>query len=673
MTAPRVLVVDDSLTVRMDLEEVFRSDGFEVVACDCLASARAALAAREFDLAVLDVILPDGDGLELLAELREGAQTAELPVLLLSTEAEVRDRLRALEQGADEYVGKPYDGALVVTRARQLLASRGRTPDSPLVLVVDQDDAFTRELLAQLEATGYRVARATSGPEGLASLVRLAPSAVVVGARLPGTSGSEVIRRIRVDPGLRATPCVMLTESHEASAGVEALEVGADAYSPRDQGVELLLTRLRALLRAAPETSRRGPDPGLLGPERVLVVDDSLTYRHRLGDLLLDGGYDAVLADSGEEALRLLPAQRVDAVLLDVVMPGLSGFEVCRRIKGVPGHRTLPVLLLTAHDARDVMLKGIDAGADDYIPKTVESNVLLARLRAQLRRRRFEREHQRIHAELVAKEAEARLAREVADAKAGLLAELQEKNALLERRSHELELLNGELKSFAYSVSHDLRQPLRGMSGFSEVLLARYADALDDRGRHYLERIQSGARRLETMIDGLLTLSRVTRAELRRAPVRLDDVARRVLADLSTDPAERRIDVEVDEGLSCVADESLLENLLENLLGNAWKFTSETEHARIHVGRETTERGECAFYVQDNGAGFDMRYAENLFGAFQRLHSDREFAGTGIGLATVQRIVHRHGGRVWAEAAVGEGARFSFTLAPPTRSGGPHE
>ncbi len=228
-------------------------------------------------------------------------------------------------------------------------------------------------------------------------------------------------------------------------------------------------------------------------------------------------------------------------------------------------------------------------------------------------------------------------------------------------RTAQMEAANQELRAFAYSVSHDLRAPLRAMSGFSEILQSEHSTKLDDQGIHYLERIQMAADRMGEMIDNLLNLSRATRTELKKQRVDLSKLADEMLAELQKPEPQRKTKIEITPGLSAQGDAALLRTVMENLLGNAWKFSAKEKETHIEVGRTTIE-GEEAFYVRDNGAGFDMTYADKLFGAFQRLHRAEEFSGTGIGLATVQRIINRHGGKVWAESEVGRGATFYFTL-----------
>jgi len=229
------------------------------------------------------------------------------------------------------------------------------------------------------------------------------------------------------------------------------------------------------------------------------------------------------------------------------------------------------------------------------------------------------------------------------------------------QRTAQLEAANKELEAFSYSVSHDLRAPLRGIDGWSLALLEDYSSQLDGQAKTYLERVRSETQRMGQLIDDLLQLSRLTSTEMMIDRVDLSAMAGTIADQLQKEQPERQVEFVLQPGLNANGDAQLLEIALTNLLDNAFKFTGKTPQARIEFGQTEVE-GHRAFFVRDNGAGFDMALAKKLFGAFQRMHKASDFPGTGVGLTTVQRIVHRHGGRIWAQAVVDQGATFYFTL-----------
>lgn len=427
-----VLIVDDSLTVRMDLSEAFETAGFAVTPCATLQDARDALSSKSFLLIVLDVLLPDGDGIAFLSQLKADPGTSSVPVMLLSTEAQVGDRVRGLKTGADEYVGKPYDAGYVVARGKELIrsGSAAHSADTRMtILVIDDSSTFLHEMQAALDSAGYRVLTAGTGEDGLYAAVTNRPSAVIVDNGLPGIDGTTVVRRMREDAALRRTPCLLLTASEDPTEELRALEGGADGFIRKHEDFSLILARLAAILRSSSTPSALDSRSSFLGPKKILAVDDSVTFLEELAAEMRQEGYDLVLAGSGEDALELLAVQPVDCVLLDVMMPGLSGTETCRRIKDSPALRDIPLLLLTSLDARQAMIEGINAGADDYIPKSSDFDVVRARVRAALRRKQFEDENRDVREQLLRKEieaAEARAQRELAETRAALLTELRE-------------------------------------------------------------------------------------------------------------------------------------------------------------------------------------------------------------------------------------------------------
>jgi DNA-binding response OmpR family regulator len=647
----RILVVDDSMTVRMDLVDLLGDAGFDGVGCASIAAARAELKNAPFHLILLDVLLPDGDGVDFLVELRNEEATRAVPIVLLSTEAEVRDRVRGLGHGADEYLGKPYDATYLLSRARSLLGRNAPESSRALVLLIDDSSTYREALGAALVGAGYEVRTAASGEEGLRIAAEARPTAILVDGVLPGIDGATVIRRVRLDAAIRRTPCILLTASEEKGAEMRAFDAGADTFVRKAEDVDVVLMRLAATLRSATGQRRDHETASLLAPKKILAVDDSPTYLDTIATVLRGDGYEVILARSGEEALELLALQPVDCLLLDLMMPGIGGTETCRRVKASAAMRDTPIVMLTSLEDRRSMLDGLEAGADDFLSKSSDFEVLRARVVAQIRRKQFEDETRGIREHLLRKEAEiaeARAAQALAEMRAEMVKDLERKNQ--------------ELDAFSYSVSHDLRAPLRAVEGFSRALYESQKERLDEEGHEKLARVRAAAARMSELIEDLLGLARVSRTNLHVGGVDLSALARAVVDDLHHREPERSVVVEIDEGLQAQCDSRLVRIVLENLFSNAWKFTAKVPEPRIAFRCERGSESDV-FSVQDNGAGFDMARTNLLFTPFQRLHSARDFAGTGVGLATVRRIIWRHGGDIHADAAVGRGATFRFTLA----------
>ncbi len=467
---------------------------------------------------------------------------------------------------------------------------------------------------------------------------------------MPGIDGATVIRRVRLDIALRDIACVMLTGSSEIGAELRALDAGADAFVRKEEDVSLVLARVAAVLRAAPDRPSATTAVSNQAPKKILVIDEDPSFLDQMASVLRQDGYDPILGRSGQEALELLGLLGVDCIVLSATITALDGWEICRRIKGAPMIREVPLLLLTAPQDGDAVLAGLAAGADDCVPRTIEHPLLKARVRAQIRRKQFEDENRRVRVDLLQRElqeAETRAARELAETRARLIAELERKN--------------DELEAFTHSVSHDLRAPLRAIQGYAAALYADHLDKLNEEGRHDLTRLRSAAQRMDDLITDMLALSRIQRADLVGGEIDLSQVAAAAAADLQQREPARRVDVRIAPGMIDRADPKLMRIVFDNLLGNAWKFTAGSAQPRVEVGAQPGPRPRT-YFVRDNGAGFDMKRADRLFRPFQRLHTSAEFTGTGIGLATVARVIDRHGGRVWAESTLGAGAAFFFTL-----------
>lgn len=522
------------------------------------------------------------------------------------------------------------------------------------ILIVEDSETQALQLRYLLEEEGWNVVHASTGESALEELNRHLPALIIADYHLPGIRGDELCRRVRMNVDTRGIPILMLTAEETYGSELAGLDSGADDYVSKSVAPDILLPRVRALLRNS------GTRPSILAPQesyfhraRLLAIDDSPTYLESLTEALSAEGYEVTKAVSGKEGLERITHGVFDCVLVDLIMPEIGGIEVCRRISQMANSHSMAVIMLTARETKEDMTQGLEAGADDFVGKSSDMAVLKARIRALLRRKFFSEENRRIGEQLLRQDhemTEARAARELAEARAVLVEELGRKNK--------------ELEAFSYSVSHDLRAPLRSINGFSKVLLEEYGDKLDVNGKHYLDRVCAAARRMGDLIDDLLQLSKVGRVELRRKPVDLSALARTVAKELQRATPDRRVQMLIPDGVMVDADLGLLQVVLENLLGNAWKFTAPAGEAVIEFGASRQD-GVLTYFVRDNGAGFDMAHAGRLFTPFQRLHSEVKFPGTGIGLATVHRIVQRHGGRVWAEGAVERGATFFWTLPAP--------
>ena len=390
-------------------------------------------------------------------------------------------------------------------------------------------------------------------------------------------------------------------------------------------------------------------DPRVSDPldERVniLMVDDQPENLVALEAMLEGLGQHLISARSGRDALRALLTVDAAVVLLDVKMPDMDGFETAELIRSRERTRNTPIIFLTAADRNEALaLRGYAVGAVDYlikpvIPELVRSKVAvfveLAKKSQQLSRQ----------ADQLRRSEQA--ARELADARAVLVEDLEQKTR--------------EMETFSYAVSHDLRAPLRRIDGFSRALLEAEAGRLQDLSADFLGRIREATVDMSELIDGMLALSRVARADLRVRPVDFSTIAEAVAAQLRESDPARSVDLVIRPDVEGSGDPQLLRVVIQNLLDNAWKFTRTRPAAHIEFGT-LHQHSDPTYFVRDNGVGFETAYADRLFKPFQRLHPAREFEGTGIGLATVHRIIQRHGGRVWAESTLGEGATFSFTL-----------
>jgi signal transduction histidine kinase len=468
---------------------------------------------------------------------------------------------------------------------------------------------------------------------------------------MPGIDGATVIRRIRLDPALRDTPCILMTAADDYATELQMLDAGADAFVRKQQNLAIVPAKLNAVLRQSAEQLPIEVTGSLHGPSKVLALTPDRDRLAELAASLRDEGYDVIPVAQTGDALDLLAAQPVDCIVFGLGLSGDLGRDACRRIKDVPVIGETPVVMTGEND--DDMLACLAAGADDYVRSGSGAEALRAHVRTQIRRKQSLDESRRIREELMRREldaAEERSARQLAETRAALV--------------EELEWRNRELEAFSGSVSHDLRGPLQVISSFAEHMLDDEDEPLSTEARRRLGRIQAAAGRMADLVESLLILARASRGELRRTVIDLTATTWQVIGEVEARDPDRKVAFTVQESMTADADEGLAGVILENLINNAVKFTRKVDRPVVEIG--FTGRG---FFVRDNGAGFPAGKAGELFRPFARLHSADEFPGTGIGLTTVHRAVERHGGEIWAEGENGRGATFWFTMPPATPPG----
>jgi two-component system sensor histidine kinase/response regulator len=363
-------------------------------------------------------------------------------------------------------------------------------------------------------------------------------------------------------------------------------------------------------------------------PARILIVDDEVAHMKALCETLQARGYETAGFSAPAAALAEIQPGRFDVLLTDLMMPEMDGISLLEAARRKDPH--LAGIIMTGEGTIATAVEAMKSGALDYILKPFMLRAVLPVLERALSVRRLRLQN----------------------------AALEER---VRERTSELEMANRELEAFSYSVSHDLRAPLRHIDGFTDILIEKYAAEMPAEAQRLLGVVIGQARQMDQLIENLLRFSRLSQQPLTRESINVAELFREVLDELQAEHAGRNVEIRLGELPDCHGDRSLLRQVVVNLLSNAFKFTRQRENALVEIGYRLEGR-ERVYFVRDNGAGFDMQFARRLFGVFQRLHSASEYEGTGVGLSIVQRIIIRHGGRIWAEAAVNQGATFYFTL-----------
>lgn len=404
----------------------------------------------------------------------------------------------------------------------------------------------------------------------------------------------------------------------------------------------------------------------------VLAVEDSLVQAKRLMHFFDEYKINYRLFTNAEEAYTMAMQEAPELIISDIIMPGMDGYEFCRKIKSVRSMAKTPVILLTSlQDPQDI-IKGLQAGADNFITKPYDFKYLFSRIQYLLINRDirisgssemvieliFQGEKYQINSD---KKQILDLLLSVYEVAIYRNDELTATKAQLEIANNHLRDANQDLEAFSRTVSHDLKTPLNAIIGFTEILMENSDSEIDEKDKEYLTVINSSAWAMSNLITDLLQFSRSGKVEIEPKPVNLSLIASEVISKILKPELSGKVKISIEDNLQAMADPKLMDVVLQNLLGNAIKYSSLIADPEISFGKKEYF-GKDLFYVKDNGAGFDMSQAHLLFQPFQRLHSEQEFNGTGVGLSTVHRIIEKHGGQIWAESEPGKGATFFFTL-----------
>ena len=665
----KILVIEDNTVDNKLATLILSTTGHDVSAVEAAEQVFGAIKEDRPQLILLDLDLTGMDGLVLLRKLKADPDTREICVVAITFYPEQYSKAAALAAGCDAYLLKPLDtrelSEPLAALAEEAARSTGRPKKGPMnILIVDDTPINLKLLRAQLESEGHAVFEAHNGMDALALLECQPVDAVISDILMPKMDGYRLCLEIRKQAPLRNLPIIIYTSTY-ISPGDEklAIDMGADKYLKKPASVETLVA---ALLEVSARPHAALQPKALQEFEVLKEYNERLVSKLKEKNTELQTQTEALRAS--EERYRLLFERAPDVIFALAPTGAITSLNYAfETITGWPPAqwlgRPFQDILYLDDQPRAGELFQLVLGGERVPTFKLRMRTVAGGFRdVEFTGFSSELSGGRIEVQGIGRDITERL--QAQEEILRLNAELEER---VQQRTAELEFANQQMEAFSYSVSHDLRSPLTAIDGFGNLLSKEIgASAVSDRGKHYLVRIRAGVVQMGELIDALLSLAKVSRTSLRLEDVDLSALAETLLTGYREREPGRVAQLAIQAGMVVHGDPNLLRQVLDNLLGNAWKFSGQQPQTHIAFDRESGPNGEAKYVVRDKGAGFDMAYSEKLFSAFQRLHTESEFAGTGIGLATVQRIVTRHGGRIWAESRLGEGATFYFTLGSPS-------
>lgn len=533
------------------------------------------------------------------------------------------------------------------------------------IMYVEDSRTQAAHLKALLTQEGWEVLWVPNGENAIEQIGEFVPDLILVDYHLPGILGDEVCRQVRMRIDTRVIAVIMLTADDEKEVEARGLESGADDFVRKSNDNASLLLRVRTLLkRSRTNLSILNPKEQLFNRPRLLAVDDSITFLTHLTQELSKEAYRFETVTNAPDAMKRLSSENFDCVLVDMVMPDTDGITLCKQIDELrrDGLARLSILVLTANDDKEGLMRALDAGADDFVGKSSDISVLKVRIRASLRRKFYEEENRRIIAELKDKELEAERER-------------IEKEAAITRASmtDQLARVNEELKRLTYVGHHHMQQPLRTAASYCQLMQKRYGGKIDSQADRFMSSAINAVSNMKHLLGDLLDYSTLVSPDLITQEVNCAAIVHDAYDKIMKDARDDQVLLTCGTLPVIVGDENQITKLFSCLIQNAVIYRG-IESVKIHIDAEPFQQHQESgwrFSITDNGFGIDKEVGDRIFSIFERLHTETEFPGTGMGLAMCKKIAEAHQGRIWFESTVGQGTTFYVDL--PDKSIESHE